>query len=152
MTDPNDRWYLTLTPEARERVFAVMRRVRDDADRNAATGRKLAPGYGEIAFGTQHVSANIRAEALNAFLAALGRGATPQDAAEAAKAEARTHAANWNRAPVRVACVAGQWENQVWDGATDASIEAAMRSVLRATDPAPEELKEFFLTPGPGGV
>lgn len=83
-------WYLTLNEAARERVFAAMRKMQTEADAAYAAARRLSAPSGTIAVGGGEFDALLPAFAIDGFLRALRKGADPDAAGEAAKAELRT--------------------------------------------------------------
>ena len=114
------KWLDTLSHT--EPVFVAMRQLREKADRLLADSRTLMPHYGEVGVGGAHMDGLMQGEGLCKFLHEIGKGATPQQAAESAKAEAALYADNWNkRASHHV---------QRWPHGADALIDDAMRAIL----------------------
>ena len=66
----------------------------------------------------------MRGEGLCKFLCEIGKGATPQQAAKSAKAEAAFYADNWNKR--------ASYHVQRWPYGADALIDDALRAILVA--------------------
>lgn len=90
-------WLDSLTPEQKESVFAVMRDIRAEADRANDQHRALLPPHGQIAVGGAHMDPFFRAEALNGFLSALSRGASPVSAVEIGNTDANYAIEKFNK-------------------------------------------------------
>ena len=114
------KWLDTLTDP--EPVFAVMRQLREKADRLLVESRACLPRFGEVAIGGAHMDGLMRGEGLCKFLHELSKGLTPQCAAESAKAEAALYANNWNKR--------ASYHVQRWPHGADALIDDAMRAIL----------------------
>jgi len=129
-TPPLPGWMGQLAPELHEPVFAVMRRIDEQAQMHHDEARKLTPPHGTIGVGMADKHAFQQGEARSEFLRVLRRGATPQEAGEAAKTMARLIADKANAQRPR------DVHSHLAGGAVDTAIEDAVRAVTRATRPA----------------
>lgn len=90
---------VVMVGEPTERVKEVMRAMREEADRYLEEYRQLAPRYGEIAAGSEHVRAFLKSECLAWYLMRMMNGegkGEPDFALKSAKIMGRLIAKTWN--------------------------------------------------------
>lgn len=87
----------TLPLKLTEPVLAVMRAMCEERERWLAEYRRLSPGYGEIAAGSEHIRAFHKSECLAWYLMRLKSTGNPVDALKAAKDEGSLICETWNR-------------------------------------------------------
>ena len=115
-------------------VFLVMRRIDLEAAEHHKKAAMLAPRHGTIAVGGAHFDECLKRDALEAFLRAMRRGATPADAEAAALDESRALVRSWNRAP-RCASFTGKHEVGWWEDTCAAMLEDVARRFAGIGDP-----------------
>ena len=115
-------------------VFLVMRRIDLEAAEHHKKAAMLAPRHGTIAVGGAHFDECLKRDALEAFLRAMRRGATPADAEAAALDESRALVRSWNRAP-RCASFTGKHEVGRWEDTCAAMLEDVARRFAGIGDP-----------------
>ena len=115
-------------------VFLVMRRIDLEAAEHHKKAAMLAPRHGTIAVGGAHFDECLKRDALEAFLRAMRRGATPADAEAAALDESRALVRSWNRAP-RCASFTGKHEVGRWEDTCAAMLADVARRFAGIGDP-----------------
>jgi hypothetical protein len=119
-------WLESLTEETRQRVFAVMRKVRDESTRYCEKGYTMNRGTGiTIPVGAAGFDEIVRGEVLASYLRALGKGQCPTEAIEYAKREAREMVKSHN----------GRRKDYTWqraDMTADSTVEYAHNRVVDA--------------------
>ena len=83
--------------ELTEPVLAVMRAICEEREHWLAEYRKLAPGYGEIPVGSEHIRAFHKSECLAWYLMRLRDTGNPDAALKAAEDEGVLICQTWNR-------------------------------------------------------
>lgn len=125
-------WLAALTDV--EPVLAVMRSIRGRATALDESYREMVVHCGSrLPVGGAHFDYWVKGQALFDLLSAIGKGRTPQEAAEFAKAEAALAVGKWNENP-RAVTFGKKHELERWKGMCDGMIEDAMRSILKAAE------------------
>ena len=117
-------------------VFLVMRRIDLEAAEHHKKAAMLAPRHGTIAVGGAHFDECLKRDALEAFLRAMRRGATPADAEAAALDESRALVRSWNRAPRCVPLAGGKSAVERWEDTCAAMLADVARRFTMGDPPA----------------
>lgn len=122
-------YYDAIGPEARDRLFAVMRAIDTKAQDYFAAAARLAAPSGSIAVGGGQFEQVLKAEVLSSYLRILRRGGTPSEALANAEKDRRAFVLKWN-AQRRGDHVV----HRCPDTSEQSLIEDAHRRVLRASE------------------
>lgn len=123
------KWLDIQTADAKERIFTVMRALRDEAAKLEEEHRRLTPPAGQIAVGGSHMDPFFKANATQEFLGALGRGDDPAKAAARATEESKAAITKWNTSRGK------DIHTHRWDGAMDARLQDHVRAIMKAVAP-----------------
>lgn len=73
-------WYNDIGPEKREKLFAAMRALDSEAQRQYEKAKKLTPPSGTIGVGGADFEELLKAEVISSYLRPLRNGKTPAEA------------------------------------------------------------------------
>ncbi len=121
----------TLDEAKRQKVFGVMRRLRDQAMADQTRATELTPPNGTIGVGSEHVRLGLLADARHTFLTALATKMTIAEAIEAGTESGRQWATKWNARKDRV-FFSHQAETNIWPETAAAMLQDDGRAIAAA--------------------
>lgn len=144
MPERDTGWLGSVPEHNRERVLMAMRQIDNRVQGNRQRSKSLSPTQGMIGVGNNDIMPRLQADAMSTFLREINKGSTPDTALDVAKAEARQLIKSWNeRESKGRMAVERKSELHHWEGALDAELESAWRTLRqdseRAAPAAPEQ-------------
>lgn len=104
----------------RPEVMAEMRRLHDELTQHEKTNQSMQPPQGTIGIGGADTDSLVKREVAGAYLSALNKGQSPEEAHKAALEAGKSTVKNWNdkTSKGRVSA-SGAYQNKRWEGMGD---------------------------------